>query len=352
MHRAKSFKKRTQGSGVPKGPRWNLSDVPKPIVPLIVKHLKTVEKCCRKEAALEKVTWQKDNIFKATLTTFYDGTKTFQKVVGEEQQLQIHNEKFQEKITLLQAEVLEARTEVESTINEAKQLLLKHRSSVAVYENKWLNNDMQIDVNDPFDVSEEQERKKAIRQVAEATQSIHTKYSETFERWKTFQVEKKAKKETAVKEQKVLTEILTEECQHKLPMQQQIENVRSMLTKINILELGRKFDEQKKQKKNSAGKNEHRKRTPRDKKSKSGGRSSSSSSNKTRTTRSSSSNSTHSTRSESTNGTKSRHKTVRFQGENDHKRKRSSTSRKGRSTKFKSVKNRPPTPRYAPNNGQ
>ena len=335
-------KKGSKGAGGPKLPRWTLTELNKAQIPLVIQHLQAVERCCRKESALKKMAWQKEHLFKPVQTRFQDGKTTVFKVIGEEHQKALHDSKYTEKMQYLEKDITEARKAVNDTREATKNAIATHRAAVAIYENQWLPNDMQIDLADPYNIAEEERKKRAIRQIAEATQSIHEKSAAAYDKWEKFQLEKKTRIETKVKEERVLQEILVEENQRKLTTEEQLSNVRQMLTKFNLLELTKQLKQ--KDRKNGGNPSDGRKRsksrsTHGSGSTKSKSRVSKSSKHGTRSNRSHSTQSNRTTRSrhssnhshQSNRSHKSNQSvTFRLPSPQENKRKRSSTTRGGR----------------------
>ena len=343
MSTSKGVKKGGKGSGGPRPPRWTLTEVSKTEIPLVIQHLQAVERCCRKESAIKKLTWQKANLFKPVQIRFQDGKITVFKVIGEEHQKSLHDAKYTEKMQYLEKDIVDARKAVEDTRAETKKVISAHRAAVAVYENMWLPDLMQVDVADPFNMAKQEQQKRGFRQIAEATQSIHDKSSAAYDKWEKFQLEKKTRIETKVKEERVLQEILVEDNQRQLSTEQQLVNVRQMLTKFNLLELTKQLKSKNEKgpgdgRKRSKSRSTHGSASAKSKSSKSS-RSSKQGSHKSRShlTHSNHTNRTHSTHSHQSNRSHKSNQSVSFRipSPQDNKRKRSSTTRKSRNPRPK-----------------
>ena len=134
-----------------KKPKWDLSTLPPHIIPSTVKYLGSMEKQYRKLEAAAKLEHKLANDFIPRTSTFMDGKNKISKVINEEAQKALFTSELNEKLTLANKQLTEAKAEaclawttVEKLLNDyfEKQLEVlerwKHDATAATFADDQL----------------------------------------------------------------------------------------------------------------------------------------------------------------------------------------------------------------------
>ena len=119
MAKGKSVQSSQQGSmdrrsNPPK--RWNLSDIPKPLIKITLAHLFAHRALLCKKLAIRKLRWREANSFEPTRTGFREGRETISIVLGEYHQQQLFTIEMEKKIQLVSKEIEAVKAKAQETL--------------------------------------------------------------------------------------------------------------------------------------------------------------------------------------------------------------------------------------------